>query len=609
MVHNFWSTVSVNLKSTLPQLRGEIGRFLDPDGRNWPLEEPPNQRPGDQRPSELQDAIYPRSDAITWMALAIIEKAYSQINSEHFVKGADFVPRRLRNILVTFPPGWTSEEYGNYRAKWQKALNIFALAHLGDLRSVRDGGQKPELLAQLDEAVAAQLPLLYSEVLRLPTGWFELMGRAAPAGFSHPLSRNQQIEPKVLRILNLDIGGGTTDVAIVEYANTAGGAFVNLTARPILKYSSNIAGDLLVKKVIEEILLPMLAGNDKQTEEHLRSFFGDPPARLQSLFGNFRAEQARIVRLVLIPVVHGWLGGLRHEDPLDAKDEAEAPYNDSAWLKLQQLYRKAFGEAFPEIEWKWSAFYNLGYVKKLEECVKSTFSKLLRPVAEQVAAFDADLVFVSGKPSEANVLRDLLREGLPLPPHSIIFAKDFTCGPWYPLRNVNHCIEDAKSVTAVGAALYQAIQSGWINNWNIEVQEGLSEFNRNEWGIMPTSRQTAVIFDNNILLASDQDEGKAHLMVNAMIGRRRPYCPGVMPDPVYQLCWVNQPAQGAQRFVEVTLRREKDEAGNERIILVEAQAADSGQPITLNDLRLRLKTIPAEGFWMDEPRFDFVSSE
>ena len=220
MVLNRWNPQSQN-RVELPKLAGSMLRFLPGDGRDWDIGEPPNEAADHaHRPSASpQTPSFPRSDAMTWAALSIMELAYRQITSSGWRKGNhEFIPRRLRNVLVTFPSGWSKEETATYHRKWEKALNVFTLAHLRDKRAIHEGGDRPGLLMHLDEAVASQLPFVFSEIRRLydiGENWIELIGRGRGTSAR-------------ARLMTVDIGGGTTDISIVEYGDSLQGGGVNL---------------------------------------------------------------------------------------------------------------------------------------------------------------------------------------------------------------------------------------------------------------------------------------------------------------------------------------------------------------------------------------------
>ncbi len=303
-----WHPNSKNVQAgkALEKLSGTVLRFLDQNGADWTLGDDASQCPPPERadaaarpPSRPHEPAYPRADALTWAALAVLEAAYRQLQSASGrPAGQPFVRARLASVMITFPPGWTAQELAAYRRKWQKALDIFTLTHFADRRLVTAGGERPTLSMELDEAVAAQLPLIFDEIRRMGErgeNWLELVGR----GHGNTAKA---------RVLNLDIGGGTTDVTIVEYQDLRAGEGVDLIATVLYRDSSTIAGDGLVRRIIESVLLPALGQGLDQ--EGRRAF----AALLARQKGEDRARWNRITRQVFLPIVHGWLAAAAREE-------------------------------------------------------------------------------------------------------------------------------------------------------------------------------------------------------------------------------------------------------------------------------------------------------
>jgi hypothetical protein len=588
----------------LPHLQGQILRFMPGDGRRWTMESPPIALPSAQAPHANDDPTHPRSCTLTWVALAILERAYAQITSQAYQKmlASPFVPRRLRSVLVTFPAGWTSAELECYRAKWQEAIDIFTLGHLQDHRPTAEGGHWPKLITDLDEAVASQLPMIYSEVLRMPDGesWIELVGRGS-GNHAH------------VRTMNIDIGGGTTDIAIVDYVDKLPGIAVALEATTLFKNSSTVAGDALVKRIIETTLLPKLGERfaAATTErDKFNQFFGDPPAQFLVKVPAFRRRLARVVRLVFIPIVNAWLNevsGDRYGDPekawqgyapCDMRTEDGAQTVDEKIVdELNGLAREFLGSNVDILPWNEAINYDQTVVK---QCVQDEFLPLFHSLAKLVAAFDCDLVFVSGKPSELPQVYDLLRRELPLLPQRIISAKNFPEGGWYPLGAGDGKIHDAKTVTAVGAALYQAMQSGHIVGWNIMCKTDTSMFSENAWG----DCTIPALFDANVFLRSGETEVTRDMLLGTRIGRKRFGSRDLLPDHVYRLRWKEPDKHPLQTPVlAVTLRREKQDGAAESLTLVSVQAV-SGSKVSMDDVELQICSLPGDGFWMDSPCFN-----
>ncbi len=591
--------------ASLPHLRGQILRFMPGDGHRWEIATPPIALPYMEQPHADDKPVHPRSSTLTWVALAILEKAYAQICSQKYREqlATPFRPRRLRSVLVTFPSGWTKSELDCYRAKWQEAIDIFTLGHMQDHRLAFEGGERPELITELDEAVASQLPLIFSEVRRMPGGesWIELVGRGK-GNDAH------------VRSMNIDVGGGTTDIAIVDYVDKLPGAQVHLEATTLFKNSSTVAGDALVKRIIESVLLPKLGGRfatNTPERERFEQFFADPPAHFLSKTPAFRRRLARIVRLVFIPIVNQWLKeasedrygnaskGNQAYAPGDMRAEDGSETVDKKLVEeLNTLARGFIGLDSNDYLLPWGDALNYDQAI-LKRCITEEFQPLFRSLAKLVAAFDCDLVFVSGKPSELPQVHRLLERELPLLPQRIISAKKFPAGGWYPLSAGDGKIHDAKTVTAVGAALFLAMNNEHLKGWGLTCKPGSALLAENAWGDCTDPRR----FDQNIFLRPGEAEITREMHVGTPIGRKRFASRDLLPDQVYKLRWKDRHKHPLQTpILSVTLKRQRQDAAAESLELVSVKSV-TGKPVGLADVELQTCSLPDEGFWMDSPRF------
>jgi hypothetical protein len=603
MALNLWNPKNVRgVKSRLPKLEGSLLRFLPTDGRNWPIDAPPNEDEDQaRRPSpNPAEPAYPRSDAVTWSALAILELAYRQITSENWRQGqATFVPRRLRNVLVTFPSGWSTAERDAYRGKWEKALNIFTLAHLDSGRADSSGGRRPELIMDLDEAVASQLPFVYSEIRRLHNegeNWIELFGRG------------MGVQAKV-RLMTVDIGGGTTDISIVEYQDPHPGAGVNLKARLLFRDSSSTAGDTLAKALIERVLLPIIGSpfrNNPKQERDFQNVFIRPNQKTSD-----KARWSRIVKLVFLPIIRQWLRDLSNGTyghpvkgtgwaPAELEGAEGRLVDEDALKELNRILEDA-GLGSMTVSDTNAIEYN---PQDLAACIERVFGPVLNSLAKYVTAFEVDLVTLSGKPSELPQVKQLLEERLPILPQRIIQARNYPAGDWYPMSHDN-TIHDAKSVTAVGAALYQAIRNGKIPHWKLESIGQPSP--QNYWGAMPMPKRNPNKF-SQLFLEPGQEVAEHQVMINTPIGRKL-LPSAAKPEQVYRLRWSRR-AAGEHRFgneiITVTFQRvPAARAGEtEGLRLTAAHGTADGKPVRRDDVELQLCTLEGDDFWVDSGRFE-----
>lgn len=592
---NKWHPRYRNLqdKTEFPKLAASVLQLMDENGADWsvgPERRLPTQRESAAaRPPHSPNApSYPRSDALTWAALHVIENAYRHVMSDEWRSSMQqkFVPRRLRNVVVTFPSGWTSQELSSYRAKWQKALDIFTAGHIAHSEP------SPKLAMELDEAVASQLPIIYGEILKLGNvgeNWFELIGRG------------KGTDAKA-RIMNMDIGGGTTDVAIVEYRDDIPGAGVRLNAELLHKDSSTVAGDRLVRRAIEAVLLPAIAATIENPQ--LRNRFGD---MLRASKQDKTARWNRVVRQVFIPIVRYWLHGLTHPDGESARPTSPLKIlSGDASAKIaefNQLCMKYLGTGSVIL----SDSDPLGYDRRrLEGCINETFSDYFASLAKVFVAFDCDFLIVSGKPSELPDLRRLVLLMMPAIKSRVVFSYNYQVGAWYPLSTDGR-INDAKTVTVAGAALYLAIRDGLLPGWMISPSKVSRHVTCNYWGVMSQGRSDSF----SVFLPPEKNEATVPLMVEAHIGRRALPTKS-RPDPVYRIRWSvrgRQKGSGAA-LVNVKLRRvlpqptdlssDPFDSVGEHLELVSAEGRrNSGEPVDASDLELQLCTLSSSDHWMD----------
>jgi hypothetical protein len=590
------------------RLKGEMLRFLPKDtslrfqskyrGKPEKLTPPPAWDDPATRPLPAPaEPDFARADAMVWTALSIMELANRQIQSEAW-RGANPVPRYLSNVVITFPPGWTHRELLSYWQAWKWARNIMFWS-----RSSSEG-DKPPLLPSLnldmtlDEAVASQLPIVFSEIRHLsnrPGEWVDLYGR-------------QRQGVGTMRVLTIDIGGGTTDTSVVDYRHRerrAVSAGVRLEPTVLFTDSSTMAGDKLVKLLIEGALLPELGD----------AVSADPGKRLQfeRAMGSGEAhapwperlKRMVMTRAVFIPMVYQWLD-----------DCVKGRRGGSCWTpvecgadrvqidELNSLLQKA---GLPVEMLDGAAPFAVDQ-QRIDAIIRKWGKAIAEIHAHYVAVFQCDLVIVTGKPSELPQVRAILEEELPIGSDRIVFAAGYHAGDWFPANDDKCRIPDAKMVTVVGAALYQAIRGNLIESWQIE-GTAKAPPPRNYWGLKPGH---GVRFrDDELLMEPTDDQRHAILPVNCSIARAR--FRQISPEPVYVLRWRSPKDRKdrGQPDVEIWLERRTTTGSgeplpSEHLELVDVAGVDAaGREIGLKDVELHLRTLPEDdGHWLDGGKFE-----
>lgn len=566
----------------------------------WEINNPPPGWPHHLAPEmSPEHPHYPRADSLTWVALGIIEQAYRQMCSEEFRRTNErFMKRRLRSVVVTYPPGWTGEELKVYRRKWNTAINIFALSHLAD-----PVNERPLLDMGYDESISAQLPIVYSEIRRMGNdgdSWLRLMGREEPG------------RTPVSRVMTVDVGGGTTDYSVYEYNSTMPGASVALDCSLLFKDSSNIAGDQLVEALIQEMLLPKIAGlrsikTDPALKTKFEKMFNPTPGRSKDAEQQWR----KITRLVLVPIINHWLTSYSESEGVGSPDGTvgSAFESGNALELLNKEWTKAAGLGQPLLERADEIKFDY---QEIEKRIHRIFRPLCNLLSKLVEAFDVDMVILSGKPSELPGLRALVTRMLPLLPCRIVSAKDYPIESWYPYQE-NGRIYDAKTVTATGVALSRAmsVNAKLTPNWaplNIHPSENL--LRENCWVRVPDPDEppllTHSIYLDNGTVKPRQEETlvPVAMLVGTRIGRTLlPTLSNI--EPVYRLRWRRKEDEElyAGAAVKVRLKRVPPKSAEESESLELTELQGVRDPITKDMVELQLCTLQDSSFWMDRAAF------
>lgn len=607
-------------------LGGLIRFFMDTGGHDWDIENPPSEDDFRGVPFPSERPSYPRRDAVCWFALSIIENAYRQINSfEYLNLGRRGLPRRLRNIRVTYPAGWTQEEIDRYLEQWQRAINLFTLTrfeqHQWELTSDSPQGRRPTLAHDhLDEAVASQLPVLYSEFKSLPDvgrQWFSLYGNG-----------------EKVKVMNLDIGGGTTDISVIEYRDLSRdedmnqqdlrGANAELRIAPKLMFRDGftVAGDNLVKRIIERVILPAwvncrgperFMGFDNAKEWIIRFFKNPSDTVFAAVDPRSEIKLARSIRLVLIPLANELLKriarGEKAWQPLTVEGtvHADSLRNDLNYL-ANKLIRKSTTRGS---SWSGDVFpldANLQCDRKVvEDCIDEVFEPLMKSLGDIAGRIDCDLIVLSGKPSELPQIRTLIERYFPVLPQRLIQVKDYPAGSWYPFANIDTGrIVDAKTCTVVGAALHQDSMNGISGGFCIHPEQiGEPEFEF-DWGVIPGDQSARGFKEEELIFESDEssDEKECTLPLNGFIGRLRRIIRDMRPEPIYQLRYRGGNVGPITVPVRVSIRRVVHPSKGEWLELISAEPPADRPDIDPDDIVLKLNPMAVDRFWLDQPTFD-----
>ena len=641
------------------ELRGLIRYFMSTDGHDLDTDPQSLDIKQESDPGKFQTFVhnapptYSASDSVCWFALALIEAAYRRINTSEYLArtqaATNTLRRRLRYIRVTCPSGWTFMERDLYFRQWQRAINLFTMSRfanwktvpMGELPVEAEAGQPVLCAENLDEAVCSQLPILYAEIQSLggqARKWIELYGDGSK-----------------VTVMNLDVGGGTTDLAVIEYKVDETNAETRLKPNLLFRDGYPIAGDMVVKRIIERILIPAWFEESakaqqspvlQQARNELEVLFHQPRnARIANVGGKAASASkniARAIRLIFMPLANQLLRGLCNPTSAD-NDSRRASLNsnirllniqdclgdgiipmqvlDDINLMCSQIIRFYYGGDGWDLQDK--VFSDTVVLKcdlqAVDQCIYDVFGPFFGGLSSLAPRYNPDLLIISGKPSELPRVNELIRHSFPILPQRIISVKNYPAGHWYPseFATVDEGrITDAKTCTVVGAALYQDFQENHSGSFNV-ILEGVQAFQKPAyWGTIPRQGYSDTGFDKEIIkpnlyklpdFGSTDDSNqveiickntpiKLNLAIPHRIGRRLVDDPNVRPAPVYMLRWerLGQTNMGPVIEAEIVFRWVCIRGKGDKLEIESVTPLGGAPFVSPGEIKLELNTLVSE---------------
>ena len=427
-----------------------------------------------------------RAGILAAMLFEIMERTQDYIDSEAcYLKSA--LPKILSHICVTFPAGWSDLARQRYQQVLSAAVRVYER-----MRNVT--GCKPITIdVSCDEAAAVLLCYIYGEIAKYSGKvdvWLREIGRTLPMAGTQA------------RVAVIDIGGGTSDLAIVNVQNASGNGGLALEIDKLYKDGADRAGDLLLQKVTEKILICKVAEktiNPAAADEAVKTaHIKQLGARLNSLLADSRVRQ--LSRRFWFPLAVNFIsevnrGGVAFKVP-DSRRQLMEIIGEHAkeWTENNVAELEETLEITDQDR------------KEFARQVKRVFSKTAKLFGAAICAFDADVVILAGKTTENIEVSKIFQKYCYLPECRFIRMWNYMIGDWCPVSEGGR-IRDSKYTTAIGAVLYdvlnhhfpiQAIEAGV----RTETAPGLNDGNC-LWGVAHVGDNFSV--DDAILSSRKHD--------------------------------------------------------------------------------------------------------
>ena len=500
-------------------LHGPMLKYIHEDDNDFLLKET-GVRPQDFAP---EMPMKPRHAPRAMMTAAIYEllsQAYSYLNSMAYrnQSGDTGRAREIRTVTLTYPSGIIPEERERLRKQVQKAIEIFSMT-MGRFQHV-----KPMLNLSIDEASAVHLTYIWGELRLLgqnPKIWFESLHqerkkpekpveaepevprlgsiasrrRGAMRGGAAPKVEEFGDKAHEVRIACIDIGGGTSDLMIAKY-NFESRIDDNIRGKVLHQDGIALAGDQLVKRLLECIIVPAFADALGMEESDVKLIFGPEVPRNRE----FRAQRVTWMNRLFVPLAQRYLTLATDAITDEPINHMEPDLIDPAILdSLQAVFDKLRGPGYYDVHNDMELYVHMA---EFEAVMREVFDELLFDYCQRCIDYDVDVVLLAGQPSKLNYIQKLVRMYLPLAPSRIVPMYQHYAGNWYPYQDEEGrspgVIIDPKSPVVVGAAIGFMASYGMLPQFKFEMT-GKSEENTYFWGVMGDStsgiRKERILFE------------------------------------------------------------------------------------------------------------------
>ena len=411
-----------------------------------------------------QDSRYSRSSIMMFSIYEILMHAIIQINDPEFRRdqGNSTYRRVLKDIVVTCPTAMTTQEQYALRKSVKEAAELIYETMDGKIDfchveiEIHPAIPSLEINEQdsnpwkLDEAMCSQLAYLYGELIHK-------YGANEKIFFNlHGKYRNDE-KTKSVNIASIDIGGGTTDLMICNYTYDEHAGVPFLTPTPIFWEGFSLAGDDIVKRIIEKIIIPTIHQDieekgGKNVVAVINELFGENIGGQSAIEKIYRKQFANMIGASTVYKIFNYL------------NEASVSSYSFKISEVFEEYEKPKSQLIPYINSKiinrtGVGSYDIQDVvikidrKSIDSGIEDVMGNVLQQLSFLVSHFDCDLLLLSGRPSRLPVINDIVTSTLNFGANIIVNLGDYRFGNWYPFADSTGYVRDPKSTVSVGALI------------------------------------------------------------------------------------------------------------------------------------------------------------
>jgi hypothetical protein len=563
----------------------------------------------DDGPSSPARPRYAPRAMMLFALVEILQQAYQQINSvsHRALQGRESSPRVLKSLALTFPSVMRREETALYEELAQSAVVLVCDA-LGidpahrpnwvpepTATNPKAGRFEPFLF--VDEALAAQAGYLYEEVTARFAGSMEELVRV----FAHGR--------RSLRVASIDIGGGTSDVAIAEYEDTQPGVGTSLLVQKLFQDGMAIAGDEVCRAILEDLVFPQVLRQlpSPQARGRIAQLFADGGA---GRAGAWRTLKAKLVPYFWSPLARCYWAlaeGVTPPEHTNQKLYSVAEVMEAfpgAWsTAVLSEADELLGSLVPDFPGLHNLFFRFDR-QEIEQTIEGVLREPLRRYADIIAQFDVDIVLLAGRTSALPCVLELFRSELPVAPPRVVTLSGYRVADWYPARwREAGVIKDPKTAVAAGATVLHLASKNRLPGF---VLEGLRELEQRPiFGVYrdtePHLARTSELFRGRPKPGGTLVSQPVAYTPGLTIGFRNVDSPEMEASPLYAVEPADPSVQGAllEDRVSLTFALGPDES----LTIAAVTSQRELYQFHPDDFVLSLKTMARERHWLDDGMF------
>lgn len=564
------------------------------------------------------ESNYSRASLMTFALVEILYQALAQINNHSYRKdmGNSSFRRILKNIVITCPTAMTMKEQAYLKESLEAAV-VLVKKQYPDIFHPElkihpfkneDSFEEDDIPWKYDEATCSQITYLYSELVDKFKGRHELFFKYKGKKRKNTNHPNKES----VTIASVDIGGGTTDLMICNYQADSDAEIPIIKPTPVFWEGFNVAGDDIVKRIIEFVVLPSI-------EKFIKDSGGvNVDETLNYLFGYNLGNQAATHRIYRRQFANQIATYCAYEAINHVTN-----HNINRKTKIGEIFKKypkPKNNLIPYIEEvikEKCHVENFNFFDVLidfdTDLINYAIADIIKPVSNQltrlIGIFDCDILLLSGKSSNLGVIRELFEKALVLSPDKIINFGSYNFGDWYPFANFGE-VKDPKTTVSVGALISFLSSINKLDKFRIDLKQLA--------GIQSTAEYLGVLSDNysrikdsKIIFKKNNLEGEFKFFgAPVSIGMRQLPSEDWIATPLYIFSFKDDTFKellAKEDFqYPFTIRISRDEENKEELLIEDLEIIDkNGHEVDgENYFTLLFKTLPSGlEYWKDNGSF------